>query len=292
MSISAVLNTKNAEQTLEKTLRSLSFVDEIIVADMKSSDNTRKIAFQFGAVVVPVPDSTHVEPARNAAIAAATSDWILVIDADETVPKTLAAQLTELSQSTTEFVAYEIPRKNILFDAWIQHAGWWPDYILRFFKKGSVTWSDQIHSKPVVRGSIGSLPAEENTALIHENYQTIDQFLQKLTRYTSVEAETRTTKSVYPLSAFKNEFFRRYFAEQGNKDGAHGMAVSLLQSFYEVVVSLKQWEHAGFPKTKMADTTAAWQLQKELVYWLATEKIQNSSGVTALYWRVRRKLGV
>src|SRR3972149_2447063 len=79
---------------------------------------------------------------------------------------------------------YRIPRKNIIFGKWMKHTGWWPDYQIRFFKKGKVTWSDEIHSVPQSSGKQITLEGEE-FALIHHHYTSIDQFLTRMQTYTS-----------------------------------------------------------------------------------------------------------
>jgi glycosyltransferase involved in cell wall biosynthesis len=293
MSISAVINTKNAEKTLERTLKTLSFVDEIVVADMQSTDDTVKIAKRYGAVTISVEDFSYVEPARNVAISSAKSSWILLLDADESIPKALGEKLLELSQSSSSISGYKIARKNIIFNSWLQSAGWWPDYLLRFFKKGTVTWKDTIHSQPIAQGEIAELPATEEFAIEHENYQTIEQYLEKFNRYTTIEAQSRPSSPHHPLHYFKNELFRRLFAEDGVSGGMHGFTASFLQSCYETVVSLKHWQAQGFPEKDSPHTaTELWLFKNELVYWLCTEKISKSSGVQMIYWKIRRKLGV
>ncbi len=291
MSISAVINTKNAEKTLERTLKSLAFVDEIIVADMASSDQTREIALKYTDTVISVPDAQYVEPARNTAIDAASGEWILLIDADEVVSDTLAKHLGELSSASNDTSAYVMARKNIVFDHWLEHSGWWPDYVLRFFKKGTVLWKNTIHSSPVVSGVTDSLPATEELALLHYNYDSIEQFIAKLNRYTTIEATSRTENTTSPVRAFRAELMRRLFYEKGLSDGAHGLAVSLLQSFYEVTVVLKQWENTGFPnalsQTKVLEEMS--ELRDDLNYWLATERVNSSTGLAKLYWRLRRR---
>lgn len=292
MSISAVINTKNAQGSLQATLNSLGFVDELVVADMQSTDKTLEIARVHGAVVLSVPDSNYVEPARNQAIAKATSDWVLLVDADETIPPDLAQKLIKLSKTAPEETAgFYLPRKNIIFGKWVEHSGWWPDYVLRFFRRGSVTWDEAIHSSPTVSGNTENLPAQEENAIVHQNYQSVAQFLDRMNRYTQIEALSRKKANTHPIAQFKDEFLRRFFAHFGWRDGDHGVALSFLQSFYEVVVVLKQWENGGFKsgvfKRPLQELT---NLHRELGYWLTTQKIEESRGLRKLFLKIKRRV--
>lgn len=296
--ISAVINTKNAAETLERTLKSLEWCNEIIVVDMESQDSTLRIAKKYTQHIFSHPDVGYVEPARNMAIAKAQSDWVLVVDADEEIPSLLVDKLQSLASGDATADAYSLPRKNIVFDAWIRHAGWWPDYQLRFFKKGSVVWSDTIHQQPKVIGNHDFLPDDDRLAIIHHNYTSVSDFIERLNRYTSHQARHKQLNSFHTqkiVTAFSQEFFSRLFKLRGIDDGTHGVAVSFLQSFYELVVHLKEWEMSGFPENN--DTTehtfkSLRLLQKQLNYWIADWHFEHSTGLTALWWRIRRKLMV
>jgi len=132
--ISAVINTRNESENIFDCLNSLKFCDEIVVVDMESTDNTKEIAKQFTDKVFDHPMVGYVEPARNFAISKAIGDWILVIDADERIPKTLAIKLEEIAEKN-EIDYVRIPRQNLIFGQWVRHSRWWPDFNIRFFKK-------------------------------------------------------------------------------------------------------------------------------------------------------------
>ena len=91
--ITAIINTRNEEHNVGRAISSLNEVaDEIIVADMASSDDTVKIALQLGARIIEVPNIGFVEPARKLAVSAASHEWILLLDADEIVAPGLGTQ--------------------------------------------------------------------------------------------------------------------------------------------------------------------------------------------------------
>ncbi|MCA9369815.1 MAG: glycosyltransferase family 2 protein [Pseudomonadales bacterium] len=299
-SLSIVINTKNAGETLKACLQSVAHLGaEIIVVDMHSSDDSIQIATTYGAHTYFHNDLGYVEPARNFALSKAKGEWILVLDADEEVSASLADQLPTLIKNR-DVSAYAIPRKNIIFGAWIAHTGWWPDYQTRLFKNGSVSWYNGIHRQPDVKGELVQLAPTEKNALLHHNYPSIESYLERLERYTSISAG-EDTAPVQPLSetqvieAFSSEFFSRLFAKEGLKDGTHGVLLSLLQSMYQVVEQAKVWQAHDFVVSKTdVDITleALTHVARDLHYWIAEYRVRESKGLIKLYWRVRRKLGV
>jgi (heptosyl)LPS beta-1,4-glucosyltransferase len=249
--ISVVINTWNEAQNIKRCLESVKWADEIIVVDMYSEDKTKEIAKKMGARVFSYKYSFICEPARNFAISKVTGDWILILDADEEVSPFLAKTLQELAQDPQNFTYFRFPRKNIIFGKWIKHSLWWPDYIIRFFKKGQLRWSPKIHSVPLTRGEGKDLDAKEINAITHYNYQTISQYLERLIRYTKIQADD-LIDSGYKfdwrdmLKKPMGEFLSRFFVGEGHKDGLHGLVLALLQAFFELVKYLRVWEKENF----------------------------------------------
>lgn len=249
--ITAVINTFNEEKTIEQVLNSLSWVDEIIVCDMHSDDNTPIIAKKLGAKVLFHKRVGYVEPARNFVISKASHEWVLVVDADEEIPPSLADFIKDFVNKKTVSNYLEIPRRNIIFGKWMKASMWWPDYHVRFFKKGSVVWGNKIHSKPKVEGQGVKIPPEERWAIIHHNYNSVSQYLQRMIRYSEIQAR-ELRKDGYkfdwtdlirkPLS----EFLGRFFANKGFEDGLHGFALSVLQAFSFFIMYLRVWEYDKF----------------------------------------------
>lgn len=296
MNISAVINTKNSAKTLKETLESVKWADEIVVVDMQSRDETKNIAAKFTDKVFDFKDTGFVEPGRNFAIFKTTGDWILIVDADEVVPKSLRDKLRSLEDK--DVVAYELPRKNIIFGKWIRHTGWWPDYNTRFFKKGAVEWSDEIHSVPKVEGKIASLPAKERYALVHHHHGSIEEYIKRMNRYTSIAAGQKQTQDAEldnrPLpKIFFDELFRRYFSEKGFMDKTHGLHLSMLQSMYQALTYLKKWEQDQFNELPQMKDEDWRQIVRDLNYWLADKKVRESSSlIHTLAWKIRRKLSI
>lgn len=292
--ISVVINTLNEEKNVGRAITSVvSLSDEIIVVDMKSTDRTRDIAKKLGARVFEHERTGYVEPARNFALRLAKGDWILVLDADEEVSNSLKKELKSIVRDP-KFDYFRLPRKNIIFGKWIKHSRWWPDYNIRFFKKGSVSWDEVIHSVPMTVGDGHDLLASEENAIIHYHYQSVEQYLDRMNRYSSHYAKNIIDKGyqfnwVDLIKKPCDEFLSRFFMGEGYKDGLHGFALAGLQAFSEFVVYLKVWQMGEF-KTKDYSTpkllTNISDSIKDFNYWKADYKVKNDGGLVE---KVKRK---
>ena len=274
--ISAVINTLNEERNIKRAIDSIKWVDEIIVCDMHSDDQTTEIAKGLGAKIILHKRSRYVEPARNFAISKASGEWILILDADEQVPEILKEKLVEIANKMDQIDYVKIPRKNIIFGKWMQQSQWWPDLNVRFFRKGKVKWGDKIHRPPEASGLGLDLPAEERWAIVHHNYRGISQFLERMDRYTTIQAEELKKegykfKWIDLLEKPLDEFLSRFFANQGYKDGLHGLAASCLQAYSFMIVYLKLWEMSYFKQQDISlDELEIEKLKsgKSIEYWL------------------------
>ena len=296
--ISVVINTLNEEENLPRALSSVkNLADEVIVVDMQSGDKTVDIAKEFGAQVYSHERVGYVEPARNFAIDKATKEWVLILDADEEVSDTLALKLKQIVKNP-QADYYRLPRKNINFRRWIKNSRWWPDYNIRFFKKGTVTWDEIIHSVPMTTGKGEDLAAEEKYAILHYNYTSISKFIERMNRYTDIQARLLLQKEYKftwrdlirrPLQ----EFLSRYFAGEGHKDGLHGLALALLQSFSELTLYLKIWQSEQF-KPEMVDirelSKEAKRAKKQLDWWTVDALIKSESFLASLPKRIYRRI--
>lgn len=293
MKISVVVNTFNEEKNIERCLRSVEdFADEIVVVDMHSVDKTIQIAKKFDAKVFEHEYTRYVEPARNFAISKAKGDWILVLDPDEELSPSLKIKLRQTSlREDIDFV--EIPRKNIIFNKWISHSRWWPDYLKRFFRRKKVRYSDRIHIQPQIEGNGMKLEVEEQYAIIHHHFQTISQFVERLNRYTDIQAEEiKKTNYVFEGKDLvikpANEFFSRFFAGEGYKDGLHGLGLALLQGFSELVVYLKVWEKSGFDEQKLEGSNGSFEkVIKDFYFWRGRT---SATLLKKTYFKIRSKI--
>lgn len=297
--ISAVINTLNEEKNIARAISSLKgFANEIIVVDMMSTDRTVEIAKKLGAKVFKHKRIGYVEPARNFAISKAKYDWVVILDADEEIPDGLKNYFKkEIKEPQASF--YRIPRKNIIFGKWMKHSGWWPDFNIRFFKKGSVSWNEVIHSVPMTSGKGLDLLAKEELAIKHRHYSSVEQYITRMNKYTTIQAKDLNKKGVefkwrFVLVKPAAEFLRRYFAESGYKDGLHGLTLSLLQVLSELVVYVKLWQKQKFKKKSIGvdDTLRELNLiSKDYLWWTYTSKINDSKNIFQKIWlKLSRKI--
>jgi hypothetical protein len=216
-----------------------------------------------------------------------------VLDADEELPQDLQNELQTIAKQSATMgnssnkEAFYLARRNLVCGATMQHTGWWPDYQLRFFKNGSVSWSEKIHAQPLIHGqnikkmtdSVAYLPAKEELAILHHNYASFSDYIARLNRYTDVEASQKQIDEQFKiaptdlLAAFKDEWFRRFFDKQGYRDGVRGFYLSLMQAMYQMTTEVKTWGRLDYQdKYQQVDQKqlllALRKFEKELHYWV------------------------
>jgi len=220
-----------------------------------STDRTVAIAREHGARVVPHPRADCVEPARAFAVAQATRPWVLLLDADELVPRALSHRLAAVV-ATDAVDVVRIPRVNYLLGAPILHTGWNPDRDrhARFFRPGSVVLPTRIHEpiRAAASARLLELPYAPGEALVHFNYTDVDDFVARLDRYTTVEADHAHARGERAsvgkaLGAALREWLVRYCRHSGWRDGWRGAHLTLLMGCYRVIVQAKlaAREHLG-----------------------------------------------
>lgn len=295
--ISVVVNTKNSATTLDRCLSSVHpWADEIVVMDMKSQDDTLAIAKFYGARTFTHPDTGYVEPARNAALAKARGEWILILDSDEEIPPALAKHITQVLTLDPKTDAYFIPRQNIIFDKWVK-TGWWPDHLLRLFRAGKVTWSDELHAVPKVTGTVERLEAKEAWAIRHYNYQSVRQYWQRALNYGQIRSQERTKKKEPlqdPLVSFLDEYLRRYYAWKGWQDDTHGQMLSALQGTTAVLEQALSWENKKFREVNLSPSplTTLRRAAAQANYWTWTQRLEQSPTWLKPIYILARKLNL
>ena len=254
--ISGIINAKNEQMNIDLAIASLlQFVDEVVVADMGSSDATSRVSERMGARVITVPDYGFVEPARLEAISAATHDWIVVLDADEVIPAALARRLRQLADSD-ECDAVVLPFTTFIAGSIVEHSGWGArqERHLRMFKRSHVELPTAIHGSiaPAAGARTLEIKAAADMTVRHYNYVSWSHFLAKLNRYTTVEAEQRfadgaSASAGFALFRAAREGAWRYVYAGGYKDGFNGVLLSMLMVVYQLVVvaKLRQLRRVG-----------------------------------------------
>src|SRR3990167_11474658 len=243
--ITAIIVAKDFPPHIFETVESTKDIaDETVILDIglhqeiiEKLKDTRNIR-----IITIKNDIPYVELIREESKSYAKTQYVLFLDPDEVIPPTLAKKIL---QEYKKYDYISMPRKNIIFGKWMEHARWWPDHQIRLFKKDSVIWHQKLHAKPTVHGNRLTLDAQENLAITHHNYENITEYLMKMIRYAKSDASEKS-KTEYQLSdGLKdglNEFISRYFAGEGYKDGMHGFVLSFLQLMYYPLFYFYFWE--------------------------------------------------
>lgn len=232
--LSATLITKNAAETLAPTLKALSFADEIIVVDSKSTDGTQELAKKYGAKLIE-RDFINYGEQKNFAESEAKGPWILNVDADEVISSELAQEIQELVKRPLQQAAsvYEIDRLNYYCGNPIHHGGWSPDYNRRLYQKNKARWSEpMVHEK--LRPLRNDDRVEKLKGMIHHyTFQTVAQQVRTNIRYAEQGAQDLLRKRGRPPSFFAvlfrpfYKFFELYFLKRGCLDGVDGLIIAL-----------------------------------------------------------------
>lgn len=225
--LSVIIITKNESRHIGACLDSVAFADEIVVLDSGSADDTCDIARARGAKVHVSPDWPGFGPQKNRALDLATGQWVLSIDADERVTPELAAEIQRVI-AAPDRDAYLVARLSEFCGRQMRHTGWWPDHVLRLFRRGKARFTDvAVHEKLVPEGEPGTLAGH----FLHYPYENIAALLQKVNRYSSDAAEMmyRRGKRTTVLGALGHGFWtfvRSYVIRRGFLDGRQGLIVS------------------------------------------------------------------
>lgn len=278
--LSIVISAYNEENSIKNVLKSVSWADEIVVIDNESTDKTAVVAKDMGALVFTRPNDLMLNKNKNFGFEKATKDWILNLDADEVVPNSLEKEIKSLLHKETSTNGYWIPRKNIIFGKWIQHGVWWPDKQLRLFRRNLGKFPCiHVHEYISVQGETKEL----QEAFVHYNYTSVSQYITKLNSiYTENEAFNLKKKGyvVIWFDAIRmpvGDFVKVYFAQEGYKDGLHGLILALLQAFYALVVFAKVWETEKFKEEEIPFGEIKKEIthsKNEIQYWEKTVEMR------------------
>jgi glycosyltransferase involved in cell wall biosynthesis len=250
--LSVAMIAMNEEANLPRTLNSVRWADEIVIVDSGSTDRTLEIARAFGAKTTYHAIAGHGEQ-KNIALDLCTSDWILLLDADEVLTPELQQEIRQLlaceNGADPKHDAYWIPRLNLVFGRWVRHGGFYPDRKLRLFKRGSARLSEGVgpHSTPQFKGPKGKLKHD----MLHYAYPSLTIYLEHMNRYSSeiaklMQKRGRISKSwpVFLWNAVANPaatFIYNYFFRLGFLDGREGLLLHLNHSVYIHWKFIKAW---------------------------------------------------
>jgi glycosyltransferase involved in cell wall biosynthesis len=233
MKISATIIASNEERNVARAIESLRCCDEILVVDSGSTDRTVEIAAKHGARVI----ETHwrgYAAQKNFAAEHAAHDWILSVDADESLSEALDAEILQLKKSDPECDGYTMPRLAQYLGRWILHSGWYPDRKVRLYHRARAHWAgDFVHESVRVNGRIGHLQYD----LLHFTCGSLSEHIKTMDAYTTLAAEqfvsqggkvTHARLLLNPLWTF----FNTYVLKRGFLDGFEGLAIAYMAALY------------------------------------------------------------
>lgn len=240
--LSAIIIAKNEAGNIADCLDSLAFCDERVVVDGGSDDDTVRLAESKGARVVPLPGWRGFGAQKNFALSLARGEWVLSLDADERASAALAA---EIKRSIADGGAdgYEMPRRSSFCGRDMHHSGWYPDYVLRLFRRGKARFSDDaVHERVVCDGPVSRL-AEP---LLHRPVTRLEDALSRMDRYSTAGADMLVASGrrvSFMTGIFHGlwTFLRTYILRAGFLDGREGFLLAVANAEGTYYRYMKAW---------------------------------------------------
>lgn len=242
--LTAIVIAHNEEANIGDCLRSLAWVDNTIVVDSGSTDATCAVAREHGATVVFHPWAGY-SAQKNFAHTLVQSPWILSIDADERVSPELQSEIAALLTSLpadSPMAAYRIPIRDWMFGKFVDYGSWPHQKHVRLYRRDKVSWVGSVHEGQTVDGQVGALSGP----ILHYSHTTISRFVDKLNKYTEMEAEEmfqqgQRVRLCAGLLGAGRAFLGQYVRLQGFRDGGHGLILAVLMAVYYFVTRAKLW---------------------------------------------------
>lgn len=246
--LSAALIVKNEATKLEACLQSLQgWVDEIVIVDSGSTDDTLHIAKRYGAKVYSHTDWQGFGTQRQRAQQYVTGQWILWLDADERISAPLKQSIQDalIQHTDTPNVIFEFNRFSWAFGKFIRHCGWYPDRVLRLYRPEYTSYSnDLVHEsvKKPQNAQIINLKGD----LLHYTFDSIPHYIQKQTQYAKAWAQQKHQqgKKVHYSSALTHAaftFFKMFVLKRGFLDGKQGLMLSVLSAQFVYIKYMDLW---------------------------------------------------
>jgi glycosyltransferase involved in cell wall biosynthesis len=239
--LSAIVITRNEAANIGECLDSLAFCDQRIVVDCGSTDRTAEVAREKGALV-EFHEWRGFGAQKNHALSLATGTWVLSIDADERVTSELAAAIRE-AVAVGDADAWEFPRLSSFCDRQMRHSGWYPDYVLRLFRRGKARFDDVIvHERVICAGIVKRL----RPPLIHHPVARLEDALSRMDRYSTASAEQivargRKVSFMTGIGHGLYSFLRTYILRAGFLDGAEGFLLAVANAEGSYYRYMKAW---------------------------------------------------
>ncbi len=244
--LGVLMIVKNEEKHLEKCLQSVSgWVDEIVILDSGSTDSTLDIANQYQSKVYQNLEWPGFGKQRQQAQSYMTSDWVLVLDADECVSPELKVLIQETVRTSSLDTCYQVNRLTKAFGKYIHYSGWSPDWIVRLYPREKAAYNDALVHEKVVFGNDIQVKKIKGGFLYHDTYENLHHYIKKTTGYLKAWTDQREGKKKSGLGtallhAFAC-FIKMYFIKRGFLDGKHGFILAWLGMHSTFVKYIDLW---------------------------------------------------
>ena len=284
--VSVVVPVKNEAENLQACLEHLTWADEVFVVDSQSIDSTAEIAKHAGATIVQFHFNGVYPKKKNWALENLPfrNEWILIVDADEHIPTSLAREIA-LATQRDDVDGYFINRRFFFLGRWIKHCGYYPSWNMRLFRRDKGRYEriiadransgdNEVHEHVMLQGRAEYLRED----MLHYAYPSIRVWVEKHNRYSEWEAhvadqlkegrpaDLRIGRKLYVKRLLKRLYLRlpfrfvarfvySYIARLGFLDGRPGFILCVLLSFYDFLAWAKAYELSrttasrGWPRT-------------------------------------------
>lgn len=246
MQISATVITFNEEKNIQAALESLSWADEILVVDSRSTDRTREIASSLGARVIE-RDWPGFAAQKQFAMDEARNDWIFSLDADERVSDELRKSIELVKTTNTRADGYLIPRRSFYQGRWIKGGGWYPDRQLRLFDRRRGHWKQRLIHESIEMDSTARVEMLTGDILHHsvtgasQHHRMIGERYAPLAAQQML-AEGRKASALKIATAGPSAFLRSYLLKGGFRDGLAGITIAGFAAHHAFLKQLLLWE--------------------------------------------------
>ena len=234
--LSVTIIARDEADRIGEAIRSVAFADEVVVLDSGSTDGTVAVAQALGARVVETDWPGHIAQ-KNRALALASHDWVLSIDADERVSPALAAAIAAVRTGTPTVAGYQFARRNWILGEPLAHGNWYPDRRVRLFDRRRARWGGQDpHDRVLLDGPGAHLDGD----LFHHPYRTLGEHLATIDRYTLIAAREACARGVrariwdVALRPILH-FVKAYLLRAGFLDGVRGLLMASLGAIYVLI---------------------------------------------------------
>jgi glycosyltransferase involved in cell wall biosynthesis len=231
--LSVVIITLNEEEGIGKCIDSVrGIADEIVVVDSFSTDGTKEVAEAKGARFIQNKFEGHIQQ-KNFAKDQAANDWVLSLDADETLSDELQQSVLEEKRNFTSD-GYTMNRLNFYCGKAIKTCGWYPDTKLRLWNRTKGKWKGiNPHDRFELDGnsSVQHLRGD----ILHNTYPTPETLLNQVEKFATIGAQPLKGESIFylaPKAIFSPpfKFIRNYFLKFGFMEGKVGFTICFQQS--------------------------------------------------------------